>query len=411
MTAPSDPSWGPQQGEALKKIESWLKDPAAQVFYLAGLAGTGKTTIAKAVSRLVKGQTLFGAYTGKAASVLRKKGNNAATLHSLIYKLVEPDEEELKDLREKMANAGGKELEELRKEYKEKARPQFELNEESQLNNCELVICDEVSMVDEELGTDLKSFGKKILVLGDPAQLPPVQGEGYFTKGTPDFMLTEIHRQAQGNPIIQMAHKVRQGGRLKIGAYGESKVVPRYQPTEDFYDMQNICGRNATRKLLNDKIRDRRGFHGTVPLANELLICLRNNRQDGLLNGTQWYASSVQDEGSTVEMTLVDPEYWGDDAHLAKEIYLMETEERYRSRTVKVVSAHAFDLDLQYLSSYYRRSHNEFDFGYAITCHKSQGSQWPEVYISDESWCFRENSNKWLYTALTRAENKVVVQL
>ena len=62
-----------------------------------------------------------------------------------------------------------------------------------------------VSMVDEKLGGDLTSFGTKILVLGDPAQLPPIKGTGYFIVDEPEIMLTEVHRQARDNPIIAMS--------------------------------------------------------------------------------------------------------------------------------------------------------------------------------------------------------------
>ena len=68
---------------------------------------------------------------------------------------------------------------------------------------------DECSMVDEELGRDLLSFGKPILVLGDPAQLPPVKGGGFFTETAPDVMLTEIHRQAEGSAIIRASRAAR----------------------------------------------------------------------------------------------------------------------------------------------------------------------------------------------------------
>ena len=61
-------------------------------------------------------------------------------------------------------------------------------------------------MVDEDLGRDLLSFGKPVLVLGDPAQLPPVKGGGFFTEAEPDVMLTEVHRQAADNPIIRAVH-------------------------------------------------------------------------------------------------------------------------------------------------------------------------------------------------------------
>ena len=51
----------------------------------------------------------------------------------------------------------------------------------------------------------------------------------------------------------------------------------------------------------------------------------------------------------------------------------------------------------------------EFYWGWIISCHKSQGSQWDNVYVVDESHVFRENKNKWLYTAITRAANSVTI--
>src|SRR5580658_9811302 len=192
--------WSPQQEAALKAVGLWLKRGEAQVLRLFGYAGTGKTTLARTIAEGSDGDVVFGAFTGKAALVLRSKGcSNARTIHSLIYRARDTDTEE----------------------------PTFELNDESPAAKANLIIIDECSMVDADLGRDLLSFGKPVLVLGDPAQLPPVKGGGYFTEGPPDVMLTEVHRQAVDNPIIKMSMLVREGGRPSPGAYGESLVVDR----------------------------------------------------------------------------------------------------------------------------------------------------------------------------------------
>ena len=136
--------------------------------------------------------------------MLRSKGcKGARTIHSLIYRPREAEAES------------------------EDSSPTFVLNEDSAAARASLIIIDECSMVDEELGRDLLSFGKQVLVLGDPAQLPPVRGGGFFTDAEPDVMLTEVHRQAADNPIIRMSMTVREGGRLDRGAYGDSQVIPR----------------------------------------------------------------------------------------------------------------------------------------------------------------------------------------
>ena len=178
--------WSPQQDRALKEIAAWLKSGRPQIFRLFGYAGTGKTTLARHIAEGIDGETVFAAYTGKAALVLRNKGcTDARTIHSLIYRAQDLDEEV----------------------------PSFVINEQSPANDAALIIIDECSMVDEELGRDLLSFGRPVLVLGDPAQLPPVKGGGFFTEAEPDFMLTEVHRQAADNPIVRMSMIVREGGR------------------------------------------------------------------------------------------------------------------------------------------------------------------------------------------------------
>src|SRR5690606_32731904 len=109
----------------------------------------------------------------------------------------------------------------------------FSLNRQSRVARARLVIIDECSMVDEELGRDLMSFGTPILVLGDPAQLPPISGGGFFTEHEPDHLLTEIHRQAQDNPIIRLALDVREGREIEYGDYGDARVIGRNEVDQD----------------------------------------------------------------------------------------------------------------------------------------------------------------------------------
>src|SRR5947207_14034319 len=97
------------------------------------------------------------------------------------------------------------------------ATPSFDLSDEGPAAKAKLIVIDECSMVDAELGRDLLSFGAPLLVLGDPAQLPPIQGGGFFTNAEPDAMLTEIHRQALNDPIVRLSMDVREGRALEIG--------------------------------------------------------------------------------------------------------------------------------------------------------------------------------------------------
>src|SRR4051812_49346337 len=260
-------TWSPQQDAALKAVGDWLRNPDKPLFRLFGYAGTGKTTLARHIAEGVDGEVAFGAYTGKAALVLRTKGcADASTIHSMIYRSRESDEN----------------------------GPQFVLNRQSPASKADLIIIDECSMVDEELGRDLLSFGQPVLVLGDPAQLPPVKGGGFFTEGEPDVMLTEVHRQAKDNPIIHLSLTVREGGRLEPGTYGQSRVIRRREVDAAMVMEadQVLVGLNKTRRLYNARIRELNGYRDPMPAAGEKLVCLRNDKTKGLLNGGAWTGRS-----------------------------------------------------------------------------------------------------------------------
>jgi len=149
------PVFTPHQDAALTAAANWLKGARgrASIFRLFGYAGTGKTTLVKHIAEGVDGKVLFAAFTGKAACVMRSKGcHSASTIHSLIYRARESGEE----------------------------TPSFELWNDAPASKAKLIIIDECSMVDAELARDLMSFGVPLLVLGDPAQLPPISGGGFF---------------------------------------------------------------------------------------------------------------------------------------------------------------------------------------------------------------------------------------
>lgn len=349
----------------------WLaEENGAQVFRIFGFAGTGKTTLAKEIAGNVDGDVCYGAFTGKAASVMRRKGcADASTIHGLIYKLEDEGE--------------GQE-------------PKFVLNHDSDVKSAKLVIIDECSMIDELLGKDLLSFGTKILVLGDPAQLPPIKGAGFFTNGDPDYMLTEVHRQARDNPIIRMSMEIRAGGRLALGSYGESRVITTADLEQDDVMLadQVIVGMNRTRVTYNNRMRNLLGHKSAVPVKGDKLVCLRNDRQKSIYNGTLWEVENVKNDKKNqpiYHMLLKDIEAEGD-----------------RKKGVQV--RHEFfdgrEADLPWQE---KRGTQEFTYGYALTCHKCQGSQWDNVTIFDEGGAFRDDAVRWRYTAITRAAEKLTM--
>ena len=360
-------AWSNEQDAALKAIAAWRARGDSQVFRLFGYAGTGKTTLARHIADDVDGDVVYGAYTGKAASVMRSRGcRDAATIHSIIYRAKEGDE-------------GG---------------PSFVLNRSSTVAKADLVIIDECSMVDEELGRDLLSFGTPVLVLGDPAQLPPVKGGGFFTEAEPDAMLTEVHRQARGNPIIDLSMRVRMGERLERGVYGESRVISRREiESEDVAAAdQVLVGLNRTRQLYNRRLRELLNYYPAGPQVGDRLVCLRNDRTKGLLNGTGWVVQAMRPAASRYVRMDIAPE-----------------DDRNRVPTDVSVREEYFDGREEELSFSERRESDAFTYGYALTVHKAQGSQWASTVLFDESYAFREHRARWLYTGLTRASERVIV--
>ncbi len=371
--------FSPQQDRALIEVDRWLKAGDRQVFRLFGYAGTGKTTLARHFAEGVDGKVFFAAFTGKAAQVLRSRGaSDASTIHSLIYR------------------PRGEETVEDEETGKKEILPMFSLNRQSPLKDASLIIIDECSMVDEELGRDLLSFGIPVLVLGDPGQLPPISGGGFFTEHEPDILLEEIHRQALDNPIVELARHVREGGQVMIGDYGESaKVFSKHEVTPEMVleTDQVLVGTNRTRRRYNQRLRELKGFSGPLPAAGDKLVCLRNDPAKGLLNGSLWVVTSAARTVKPTMNILIRSEDEGTDRISAK---------------VKLLKS-VFEEPEKEVPWQIKRRHDDFDYGYALTVHKAQGSQWNEVVLFDESYAFRENRERWLYTAVTRAVEKLTI--
>ncbi len=362
----------PQQDTALKSVADWLKAKPGRngtppVFRLFGYAGTGKTTLARTIADGVDGEVKFAAFTGKAASVMRGKGcHGATTIHGLIYR----------------ARESGEEV------------PSFDLWDEAPASKADLIVIDECSMVDAELGRDLLSFGVPLLVLGDPAQLPPIQGGGFFTEAEPDAMLTEVHRQAQDDPIVRLSMDIRAGDTLEPGRYGDSEVVRKndLDPQAVLDADQVLVGRNATRRAYNTRMRARRGFEEEMPESGDKLVCLRNNRKKALFNGSLWMVKERGGRKSGI-MTL----------------RLLPDDETGR-RGVKVsVRPECFTGGIEQVDWSRRKPYDEFDYGYVLTVHKAQGSQWDNVVLFDESFAFPDSRERWLYTGVTRAAKRLTV--
>jgi exodeoxyribonuclease-5 len=368
-------TWSPQQAAAIDAVSRWYGSglDRKQVFRVFGYAGTGKTTLARHFAEGLKGDVRYMAYTGKAAMVMRTNGCiGAMTIHATIYEV---------DFNHETG---------VRK---------FKLRDVDDLSDTALFVIDECSMVDEEIGKDILSFGVPVLVLGDPAQLPPVKGGGFFTEAEPDVMLTEIHRQAAENPIVQMATAIREGSHLQYGTFGESRVITRSDLTQDdvMKADQVLVGLNRTRTAYNTRMRQIHGRSSDLPQVDDQLVCLKNDRNKGIFNGGLWkVVELLKRRRGHLNDHCVRMHVASLDFESTTPVEIRVREEFFRGQGNEVPWKELNGLQ-------------QFDYGYALTVHKAQGSQWNTVCLFDESSSFQSDRARHLYTAITRAAEKITV--
>jgi exodeoxyribonuclease-5 len=430
----------PAQAAAIREIKDWFETRTGdqQVFRTFGYAGSGKSTVLRfALDELglsphqgerdggcVPG-VVTATFTGNAAYVLKNKGTPARTIHSLIYSVIEATEEEVEAAAKKVreaevgirtltgfertaAEAG---IEAMRQALAQMKKPRFALNPQSDAADAKLIVLDEVSMVGEEMARDLMSFGKPILVLGDPGQLPPIKGEGAFTRDAPDVMLTEIHRQAAESAIIRLATMARQGAPIGFAEYDLSVSKMRkgdVTPAQALRSGQLICGMNATRLQLNNAMRAAAGFGaGVLPSGpDEKIICLKNQNDIGLINGMFVTLEDVVDEGSLYFSAVVKDE----DGRPVQPPDCNGAPGRLRIYKGHFEDHVDFDRERHDRDWREKRKLTEATFGWAITAHKAQGSQWENVIVWDDGLGKSDlDRRRWLYTAITRAERGLVI--
>jgi ATP-dependent exoDNAse (exonuclease V) alpha subunit len=432
----------PLQVQAIRDIREWFENRTDDqpVFRVWGYAGSGKSTLTKhAIAELgldtmtrnpdgsvdgITGGALYAAFTGKAALVMTRKGTPASTIHSLIYRVSEATKEEIdrvKDdiaaIKAKLPGLGMRErfLEESRLRSLEIRladihKPRFVLNEQSIVRDAKLIVLDEVSMVGEEMASDLLAFGKPILVLGDPGQLPPIKGDGAFTRDAPDVMLTEIHRQAGESAIIRLATMARQSQPIPYGEHDAFVWKLRRDqvgPEQMLRGGQVICGRNATRIHLNLAMKEAAGFPEVYPIGEarnghaEKIICLKNRNDLGVVNGMFLELSDVRDETAHCFSAVVRSED-GDTLGTGSERHFI-----YKGHFEDHVAP---DRERERRDHWIKKGLIEAVWGYAITCHKAQGSAWPNVLVFDDGLGrTAQDRSRWLYTAITRAEKGLVI--
>ena len=365
---------------------------------ISGYAGTGKSTLVKfaiAALGVREDRVAYATFTGKAAEVLRKKGNTGAcTLHKLLY--------------DHFPKPGGGFI----------RKPKTSLD-------YDVVVVDEVSMAPKSMIDMLLSHRVYVIFLGDPFQLPQInKDESHDILENAHIFLDEVMRQAAESEIIQISMKIRNGEPIDFMKGKEVIIIPKSELVEGHLTWadQILCGTNATRENINRQMREIYGFSG-LPQDGEKMICLRNywddcaDNGDALVNGT---TGILRNPFETFRMI---PNYIPIDNHRMDVIQgdfvtsdgstfnSVEMDKKLLIDGVKCITDGKILFRLGKLKNKIGDIvPREFAFGYAITAHKAQGSEWDKVLVIEEKFPFsKEEHARWLYTAVTRASEKLVL--
>lgn len=360
---------------------------------IGGYAGAGKSTLIKFIVAALncdEDDVVYTSFTGKATQVLLKKGNkNVSTLHKLLYEW-------------RPLPGGG---------YFKKPVSDIPYS---------IVIVDEVSMVPKELINQLLKYDVYVIFCGDPFQLPQInKDDAHDLLDHPHIFLDEIMRQAAESEIIRLSMDIREGKALNRYIGQEVMVLNKDELNEGMLTWadQVICAKNDTRTKLNMQMKQLLG-KGTEPCEGDKIICLRNywetiaNTENPLVNGTigtfhNFFSTYIQYPSSLGGLKV--PYLDG--------TFISDSEDRFTigiDETVLKTEKSLVDWSMSYRinkSTRFRGSLPlEFAYGYAITCHRAQGSEWDKVLAIEESFPFEKVEHaRWLYTACTRAAEKLVV--
>lgn len=390
-------NFGRDQLAAIEKTTNWYNTAELfrkPIFVIGGYAGTGKSTVLRQVLTnmgIPLYKIAYVTYTGKAAVVLRQKGLPAYTIHRLIYNV-------------STSSTTGKPL------FRKKPRLP---------SNIELICIDELGMVPQPILEDIISYGIPILGLGDPGQLPPVFGENAYISN-PDTFLTEVFRQSGDSDLLTLATDIRNGIDVYNKKYASDVSIFGPGNSFDYNRMvefdQILCSRNANKMMINVNYRDMLKINTPLPIAGEKVICGMNNFGESysygdvdvcLVNGLTGITTT---DAIEVDNNVVYFKFQPDKMNMQIPVYakkqtFLDNYEDFSDKSYVEDVQQQFHMEL-----YDGKPVNVFDYAYAITTHKSQGSEWDNVLVFDD--CFyhdAKNYGRWLYTSVTRAKKKVTI--
>ena len=377
---------------------------------IGGYAGTGKTHLIGQIRKEIKKNFFrmavgFCTFTGKASSVLASKlyaheailyNDFVGTIHRMIYK---PKTKYDKKLKAHVIVG-------------------WTLIDSGSLPY-DLIVIDEASMVSKDIWNDLLSFGVSIIAVGDHGQLGPVGDDLFNLMQKPDHTLTQIRRQAKDSEIIKLSILARERGYIP-----DNTIFSRDPPVLKLpwnspicqniwkklvfdQDTMALCGLNMTRNYINRMVRKELKYNKVEPYPGERVVCLKNNRELGIMNGQTGTVYFLMPEKykNTYRLTFqLDgsgdfTEAFVDGQTFDQVTYTIFTD---RDRTKKLY---------KYAVKNSLGGVNNFDYGYCISVHKSQGSEWKRIVLFEQRNRYQDDEqySRWLYTAVTRAKERLLI--
>lgn len=365
---------------------------------ISGYAGSGKSTLVRFIIEALdvdEDDVCYCAFTGKAAEVLRKKGNkNACTLHKLLYESIpKPD--------------GG---------FIRKPKPSIDYK---------IVVVDEISMAPKTLIDLLFTHNVYVICLGDPGQLPPIdKDEDNHLLDHPHIFLDEIMRQAQESEIIQLTMKIRNGESIDYYNGKEVKIIPYSQLNTGVLQWgdQILTATNAKRQAINNQMRQLLNYPNH-PVDGDKMICLRNYWEDFSVNGDPLINGTIGILKNSFQTWRQIPPIVRSSIKkfdvLTGDLMIPDTNDMYdlvdMDQKMILTGEKCCDWRLSYRLGKLRPKYGdivpkEFTYAYAVTVHKAQGSEWPNVVVLEENFPFDKTEHtRWLYTACTRSSEKLVL--
>lgn len=416
------------QEYALRAVEEMRKShpEGGGICVISGYAGTGKTTILRMLAEETSLMVL--APTGKAAMRVKEvcPQANASTVHRWLYEVAEDPQT-------------GKLL--------------TTIKDVVQIPSNRTIFVDEASMVGFKMFKDLYFVCKQnklnLCFVGDNFQLPPVESEEKyrdFSILSPQFPahykvhMTEVVRQALDSPIIRASMDVRDL-RSDLSALGTLPSIPEAElVVQSARVFENggatVCHRNATRHSLNTEIRQLLGY-GEKVVKGEPLMVIFNNYDLDVFNGeivtvlrepelvgtkpvpvtdrfvnetmNMWYYQTQIDTPIGRQITLfADREVFGVSGKISTKAIRSAGKQLSRHMMVEERKQHG-PISYSELKTIEGLPVLNANLGYALTAHKSQGSEWGEVIVALEPSVriHTVEGRRWVYTSLTRAKQKV----